>query len=93
MPAKSVMNFRSLISIPMAIFDIDGVLLIKFIKVSARVSGMLSTQKNPLSSKALSATVFPEPESPVRIMVNSSFFFEISLDRFYKAKVAVVSFV
>jgi hypothetical protein len=38
-------------------------------KESIKVMGRLSTQKKPESSSALSATVFPEPESPEIIAI------------------------
>ncbi|GBD95175.1 hypothetical protein BMS3Abin06_00038 [bacterium BMS3Abin06] len=68
---KLVKNFLSLISTPIAIFDMVGVLVHRFTNVRINEEGRLSTQKNPLSSKAFSAIVFPDPERPVKIMVES----------------------
>ncbi len=73
---KSVKNFLSLMSTPIAVFDTVGVLLLKLTNVSMSVIGRLSTQKKPLSSKALSATLFPAPESPVKIIVKMEFFLD-----------------
>jgi hypothetical protein len=49
------------------------------VKVGSIVSGRLSTQKYPKSSKALVAELIPEPLNPVRITRRDELFFQLHL--------------
>src|SRR4030042_5386769 len=86
----------SRISIPIPLFLIALFLDMIDAKESMSAIGRLSTQKNPESSRALKATVLPEPERPVRMTMMGFNSLTMTQDvssfyRFYETEIAVSS--